>query len=353
MTRIGDSCVLGLAFTLVLAGAVLAAEEPSRIEIRASAGERRVDVLIDARPFTSYIWPDRLAKPVLFPILTAQGTPVTRGFPLAPRPGERVDHPHHVGLWFNHGAVNGVDFWNNSEALTPAERAKMGTVRHVAVKQARSGAGHGELDVSLQWLMPDGSVALEDETRYRFRAAKGARVIEHVTTLTATKTKVVFSDNKEGLFGLRVARALEQPADKPELFTDASGRPTAVPVLDNAGVSGLYTSSEGLKGDAVWSTRGRWVALSGRVDGEDVTLVMLDHPKNPDHPTHWHARGYGLFAANNLGVRVFSNGKEQLDLALEPGASVTFRHALAILPGPFSAAAAEAAWKEFVAGSGR
>ena len=349
MTRLAAPTALILGLGLIAAGSVWAADAKDRIELRTNVKQRRVDVLVDGQPFTSYVWPERLAKPVLYPIRTARGTLVTRGFPLDPRAGERVDHPHHVGLWFNHGSVNGVDFWNNSEALKPEERARMGTIRHVAVKQALAGVGHAELAVELEWVMPDGSVALADATTYRFLAANGRRVIEHVTTLTARKQRVVFADNKEGLFGLRVARALEQPADKAELFTDASGRPTTVPALDNAGVSGLYTSSEGLKGDAVWGTRGRWVALSGRVGDEEVTLVMLDHPKNPDHPSHWHARGYGLFAANNLGVRVFSNGKEQLDLTLEPGASVTFRHALAILPGPFSASAAEAAWREFAA----
>ena len=30
------------------------------------------------------------------------GTTVTRGFPFQTLPGERVDHPHHAGLWFNY-----------------------------------------------------------------------------------------------------------------------------------------------------------------------------------------------------------------------------------------------------------
>ena len=80
---------------------------------------------------------------------------------------------------------------------------------------------------------------------------------------------------------------------------------------------------------------------------EDVVLLVLDHPKNPGYPTYWHARGYGLFAANPLGASVFSEGKERLDLALEAGRSATFRHRLLILSAPFSAETAEAAWKEF------
>jgi hypothetical protein len=341
---------------LVAAGSarlVAAAPATPRVEVQSHPDDRRVDVLVDGQPFTAYVWPERLAKPVLYPIRTAAGTLVTRGFPLDPRPGERVDHPHHVGLWFNHGDVNGVDFWNNSEAQKPEERAKMGTIRHVAIESAKGGAGSGELKTASDWIMPDGSTAIHEKTGYVFGAAAGRRSIDRETTLTAGDRRVVFTDNKEGTLGLRVTRALEAPSKEPLVFTDASGKPTAVPALDNAGVNGLYTSSEGLTGDAVWGTRGRWVALAGKVGPEDVVLLILDHPKNPGHPSYWHARGYGLFAANPLGAKVLSNGKDQLNLTLEPGQAAHFRHRLLILAGAFSKEKAEAAWQEFAAETAR
>jgi hypothetical protein len=337
----------------VLAVALLGSAAPSLataagVEVEARPADRRVDVSVAGAPFTSYVWPERLAKPVLYPIRSARGALVTRGFPLDPRPGERVDHPHQVGLWFNHGDVNGVDFWNNSEARPPEERAAMGTIRHREVVAARSGTDRGELEVGMDWLLPGDRKVLDERTRFVFFGAPGVRGIDRLTTLTAVADRVVFKDNKEGLFGMRVARALEQPSDEPEVFTDASGRPTAVPVLDNTGVTGLYTSSEGLRGDAVWGTRARWVALSGRIGDEAVVLLMLDHPENPGYPAYWHARGYGLFAANPLGQRVFTEGKQSLDLALDRGSRALFRYRLLVLSGPFSAETAEAAWKQFV-----
>jgi hypothetical protein len=348
--------VVASLFALVAAAGPRAGAQTGsapRVEVRAHPSDRRVDVLVDGQPFTAYIWPERLAKPVLYPIRSAAGTLVTRGFPLEPRTAERVDHPHQVGFWFNHGDVNGVDFWNNSETLKPEERAKMGSIRQVAIESATGGRGHGELRVALDWVMPDGTAAVREQTAYAFGAGPGRRSIDRDTTLSATTRRVVFNDNKEGTLGLRVARALEEPSKEPVVFTDASGKPTSVPALDNAGVNGVYTSSEGLTGAAVWGTRARWVALSGRVASEDVVLLMLDHPKNPGYPTHWHARGYGLFAANPLGAKVFSNGKEELNLAIEPGRSVRFRHRLLILTGPFSAEKAEAAWKEFASEAAR
>ena len=224
---------------------------------------KRVDVTIDGKPFTSYIWPSTLKKPVLYPLRTAKGTLVTRGFPLDPRKGERVDHPHHVGLWLNHGDVNGLDFWNNSDAIPAAQAPKMGTIYHRKIVDTKSGATQGELTVETAWMTPDNKQLLKETTRFVFRGDADSRTIDRTTTLTALDQKVVFKDSKEAFLGMRVTRALEQPADKAEVFTDASGKATPVPVLDNTGVTGKYVSSEGKEGDAVWSTRAKWTLLGG------------------------------------------------------------------------------------------
>jgi hypothetical protein len=325
----------------------LAAAQP-KVQVVAREAERRVDVTVDGKPFTSYIWPTTVKKPSLYPIRTASGKAITRGFPLDPTPGERVDHPHHVGLWFNYGDVNGLDFWNNSEAIKASEASKYGTILHRSVRKTENGNGVGALEVTSEWVTPAGKALLREDTRFEFRAMEnGGRAIDRVTTLTALDTTVSFKDNKEGVLGLRVTRALEQPATQPEIFTDASGKATAVPVLNNEGVTGKYRSSEGKEGDAVWGTRGKWTTLGGVLQGEPVTLAILDHPKNVGFPTYWHARGYGLFAANPLGQKALSNGKEELNFALQKGQSTTFRHRILILPGAATPEQVEAQYQAF------
>ena len=317
------------------------------VQVIPREADRRVDVVVAGKPFTSYIYPTTLKKPTLYPLRTAAGTVVTRGFPLEPRAGERVDHPHHAGLWFNYGNVNGLDFWNNSTAIKESDAAKMGTILQRSVRGSTSGAGEGTLDVSTEWVDYQGKALLREDARFVFRASDGVRAIDRVTTLTALGEPVTFKDDKEGLIGMRVARALEHPSTTPDKFTDASGRPTTVAVLDNAGVTGKYRSSEGKEGDAVWGTRGRWTMLSGVVDGEAVTVAMLDHPKNPGFPTYWHARGYGLFAANPLGQKIMSNGKEELNLRLAAGQSTTFRHEVLILTGTATPEQVEGYYQRF------
>jgi hypothetical protein len=319
----------------------------SRIQVVPDEAQRKVDVTVDGKPFTAYIWPTTIKKPVLYPLRSAKGTVVTRGFPLDPHPGERADHPHHVGLWFNHGDVNGFDFWNNSDAIPAAQAPKMGTIVHQKIVEAKSGTGQGSLIVESDWRKPDGSVLLHERTEFVFRADATSRTVDRITTLTAQGEQVVFNDNKEGVLGMRVARGLEQPSQQADVYLDANGKPEAAKKVDATGATGEYTSSEGLKGDAVWGTRGRWTMLTGTVDAEPVTLAMFDHPGNPGYPTYWHARGYGLFAANPMGEKIFTEGKKSLNVTVAPGASIVFRNRLVILSGTATPDSVERLYRTF------
>ena len=340
-----------LASLLLLVPGMSADAQP-RVELVHHSEAQRIDVTVDGAPFTSYLYTDTIAvlkKPVLYPVHSAGGAQVTRYYPLQPRPNERTDHPHQVGLWFTYGNVNGLDFWNNSDAI-PLERAYlMGTIRHRAVESIESGDGQGRLVVRTDWVDHEGNVHLEESTQFVFHGGDGYRAIDRSTTLTADDAPVDLSDNKEGVLGMRVRRELEMPVTEPVELTDASGQVQEVAVLDNEGVSGHYRNSEGVTGyPDVWGKRARWTALSGAVDGEPLTLVLFDHPENVGYPTYWHARDYGLFAANPLGQKDLSEGAESLNYRLGAGESTTFRHRLVIFSGQPTDEEIEAEWAAFV-----
>src|SRR5690606_2413022 len=151
----------------------------------------------------------------------------------------------------------------------------------------------GILEVTKYWTGPQGDSLLREDTRYVFHVREDSTTsIELDIELTAL-TDVSLKDNKEGVLGIRVARELEHPSNKPATFTDANGIATPVAQLNNEGVTGHYVSSEGVEGDDVWGTRGKWVTLNGTIEDESVSLVIFDHRGNPGYPTYWHARGYG------------------------------------------------------------
>jgi len=308
-------------------------KEQGTVTFTDKSDQKGIDILMDGKLFTSYIWPDNVMKPVLYPVITASGTEVTRGFPMNPRAGERIDHPHHIGIWFNYGDVDKLDFWNNSTAISAEAKPGYGTIHHKSIEKKDGGKGHGLLVTSASWDTPAGKQLLAERTELYFINQGATRIIDRVTTLTAGEKDVSMNDNKEGVYAIRVARQLELPSKDEVIMTDAKGNPTTVKAMSTEGVTGSYRSSEGIKDDAVWSTRGRWMDLNGTIGTEKIAIVMCDHPKNVGYPTYWHARGYGLFAANPLGRSIFTKGKESLNFSIPAGKSVTFRYRLVIHNG--------------------
>lgn len=335
-----------LYFIFLLLNTGLSAQ---KITLVVKKNERKVDILANGTPFTSFIFPSDtlLKKHTLFPIYTAKGTAITRGYPMSPRAGERVDHPHHVGAWLNYESVNGFDFWNNSTAIK--DRSKYGTIKNTKILKAKSGKIKGELVVAADWIVADGKgkTVLKEITTFNFSTKGDIRIIDRTTTLSATSDTVLFKDVKDGFFAIRVARELEHPSDKADEFVDANGIVTKVDKLDNTYITGKYRSSEGIEGEAVWSTRARWVNLMGKIGNEEITVSIIDHPKNLNYPTYWHARGYGLFAANPLGSSVFSKGKNVTNLTLAPTQSVTFRYRTVIASSKLSDAETNVLAEEF------
>ena len=334
----------------LLKTAVTAKLTASGVKVAVDEAQHRVDITVNGEPFTSYLWATNQRKPVLYPLIAPDGTTVTRGFPFQTRPGERVDHPHHAGLWFNYGNANGFDFWNNSDAIKPADRARYGSIRHDRIVSSKSGATSGELTVESTWTTGANEDILKQTTRYVFSSTslngQPVRAIDMTVTLKAL-TNVVFHDDKEGLLGIRVAHFLESPTEKGGTFLDANGNPTQVKAADTSGATGVYHTSEGKVGDAAWGTRGNWCFLTGNTDGKTETIAILDHSENPGFPTYWHARGYGLFAANPLGRSIFDTKQPAFNDTLEKDHTTTFRYRILLLSKPVTPAEINGEANEF------
>lgn len=318
-------CLAACAVLFVISTAFSNSKE--KVEFRNDEAKKKVEVLISNHFFTAFIYPDNMEKQSLYPIMTASGKFITRGYPLNPRPFERTDHPHHVGLWFNFGSVNGLDFWNNSFAIKPEDKPKYGSIRFKKI--VSENPAKGELKVASEWVDYSGEVLLNEETTYVFEGIGNLRTIERITKLTAVKD-VTFDENKEGLIGLRLDRMFEDATQKPEEYLDANGNVTKVPMMNSDGVNGVYRNANGVVGGDVWGKRSPWVALRADKDSEIITIAILDNKNNLNYPAWSHARGYGLFATNNLGGRMFDKNAEPVKVILKKGESITFKHKIVI-----------------------
>ncbi|MEJ7672654.1 MAG: PmoA family protein [Chitinophagaceae bacterium] len=260
--------------------------------------KKQVDILFNNKLLTAYCYYESGSKPILFPVNTVDGITVTRGYPFKKVAGERTDHPHHTGIWLNYESVNGIDFWNNSTAIPLDKKNKYGTILHEKIIRKKASGNAASLTVGAKWIRDDKKVLLHEQTTFNFAVKENDFIIDRITTLKATDTTIVFKDVKDGMLAIRVARDLEMPSNEASKFVDDNGNETNIVKTSNEGVTGMYHSSQGLKGDSVWSSKGPWVILTGKKEGKDITIGIIDHPSNVGYPAYWHARGYGLFAVN-------------------------------------------------------
>jgi hypothetical protein len=313
---------------LIMLPSVLQAQQLP-IRVVSDPAAHTATVTAGGKAFTTFIYPDSLEKPVLYPIYAPDGQLVTRGFPLKPRPGEPIDHPHHFGLWFNYENVNGLDFWNNSYAIPPGKKGQYGWIHTDSVS-----ADGANLHYTAHWINQQKKPLLLERTTFHFTANANEWIIDRSTTLTAlVDTGVSFPDAKDGMLGLRVTKELQIPSNTPGEFIDDKGNITKVAAGNTPDINGNYLTSEGKTGDSAWGTRGRWCMLYGKKGDDTLSIAICDNSHNPGYPTYWHARGYGLFAANPLGEKIFSNGREKLNFRLAAGQSATFRYRVVIAAG--------------------
>ena len=341
MTTIGSSTrVVCLTATVLAAGVsltgpaaeVIIAEQKAAVGTadRTVTGQRiqlnrtndRICVLLDGKPFTELLVGASLTHgPVLFPLLGPGGIPLTRSWPVGPLlPGEPQDHPHHESFWCSHGDVNGLDFWTGRGGA----RIEVASVDRV---------GEGQIEVSCRWLDPAGKVICSDRRTFAFWAEGDDLIIDHAITITASHGPLVFGDTKEGTLAVRV---------RPELnMKQAKEGPPA---------TGHYLNANGDRDDDAWGKPAAWVDLSGTLDGQSVGICCFDHHANLRHPTTWHARDYGLFAANPFGLHDFIGAPKNAGrVELAAGESLTLRHRWILHAGDAEAARVAqryAAWAE-------
>ena len=314
--RISPGVMAVAAIMVFLTG--VGTPSPAVAQVTIEPGEDRYTVKIDGELFTQYIFKG-YDKPILYPIIGPHGISMTRNWPMKEGvEGEAKDHPHHKALWFAHGDVNGVDFW--------AEKGKI-----VSPGAPILDADGDPLHIGGREFLrdPDGQHIAHQQTWLKFTAVGTARIIDVRVGLWGSDA-LTFGDTKEGTMAIRT---------RPELEINHGAK---------------AVNSEGVTGKEIWGKRAKWVDYSGVVDGKTVGIAIFDHPSNPRHPTWWHAREYGLIAANPFGIHDFEKGqpKGAGNMTIPAGESVTFRYRFVFHEGDAQAAGIAKMYDEYAKKSG-
>ncbi len=300
--RILGRMAIWVALELILGfGSGLGQVPPTSFRVHLFETNDVIRVELDGHLFTEYHFRG-VSRPFLYPILSASGDHLTRRWPQETVPGEEHDHPHHHGLWWAHGAVNGEDFWSEVDGA--------GKTVHQSFAEISSGSLRGELISRNRWIDKKGNIVASDERTMRFYPPQGNnRVMDFSITIFATAGDLVLGDTKEGSMAIRVAESMR------------------VKKSDGTAGLGLLVNREGLQNGSVWGTHSAWCDYSGPVGGSIQGVAIFDHPSNPRHPSTWHARDYGLFAVNPFGLHDFEKAPVGTgDLKIAAGKNVTFQY---------------------------
>jgi len=301
-----------IATFLLLASPVFAADGFS-----ISDTDGKVTVKLDGKLFTEYRTDSRV--PYCYPLMSSSGACLSRHWPMEKGFNEEEDHPHHRSFWLSHGAVNGHDFW----AWTTKESNPK--IEHKGVRNLKDDS----FTVDLAWTA-DGKTQLTEERTYSFRKVDAETTeIDMTSKLTAADSDATFGDTKEGMFAIRVDRTLRQKGKE---------------------AKGAIADSEGRKDGDVWGKKADWVAFSGPDEkDEPAVIAVFDHPSNFRHPTWWHARDYGLLAANPFGIHDFEGKKDKQTgvHVLKKGETLSFRYGVILHHGSLESAKLPKLWTEF------
>jgi len=318
-----------IQFTLA-ACVCTAALVAARVEMQRAGSQ--IDINIDGKPFTTYYFDPEVAKPYVMPLRTASGDILSRPFPVKndvsmANPRGPSFEPHQRPLYFGHGDVDGLDFWEEPAFDQYIHDHGHQSYGHMTLKSVEEASEQPDaVLVRARYTLNDPSnrVIGEETQLLVFRGGPQTRTIDCTFTLYATNGPMDFGDTKEGTFGLRLGAVLSAPA-------------------------GHMLNSKGAQGERdIWGKPADWVDFSGTISGKPVGVAVLDHPKSFRHPTTWHARAYGLLSANPFGIREFTRDANQDGAWTVPeGKSVTFRYRVLIHEGEFPAARIQEEYQRF------
>jgi Methane oxygenase PmoA len=295
----------------------------------------KIAVLVDGRPFTTYYFGAATAKPYLMPLRTASGAVVTRGFPVvndvsAGDPKGPSFEPHQRPLYFGHGDIDGLNFW--AEAVFDKYYGDHSdqAYGHMVLKtpdEPNGGSESSAIRARFTLLDPNNRVIGEETQRFTFGGDAESRTIDCEFVLYASNGPLDLGDTKEGTFAIRLAPELSAPHAH---------------MINSNGASGEK---------ATWGKPADWVSYSGTVAGQPVSVTIFDSPTSFRHPTTWHARAYGLFAANPFGLREFTGDPaKDGSWTIPKGKSLTFRYRVLIREGEFKASQISDAYRQYAGG---
>lgn len=223
------------------------------------------------REITRFHFGPTLRRPFLFPVRAGHDQSLTR----MGHPHDAVGHSHHNSIWISHHDVGGVNFWGDRGSgkivYRPLVRDAYGDSDDAATIRAR-----------LDWMDEKGSIPVLLQERRQMTARPlddGDWLL--ILDLELQPAKGIYGvklgKTPFGLVGVRMAKTIG--------------------VHDGGGT--IRNSAGGVNEKEVFWKQAQWVDYSGKIAKDAAGgITLMDHPKNVNHPTHFHVRDDGWMGAS-------------------------------------------------------
>jgi hypothetical protein len=218
----------------------------------------KINVSIDGKFFTSYIFSEDEKYPFFYPV----NGPVSGGSVTSMR---NAVYPHHSSLFFGCDLVNGGNYWQ--------EGLERGRIISVNAQIEKQGGDSVIITDECIWGRP-GAVSPVKDTRKFI-----------ITSPSALVTQIDAEITMEMLLDVHILKTNHS------LF---SARMAADLAVTNGGT---MINAEGARSEKeTFGKASAWIDFYGKRGASTEGLAIMQHPSNPWYPSPWFTRDYGFMS---------------------------------------------------------
>lgn len=247
-----------LIYPLLLIGGLMISLSLNAAKINAIRVGSKINVTINGKYFTSYIFSEDEKYPFFYPV----NGPGSGGSVTSMR---NAEYPHHSSLFFGCDMVNGGNYWQ--------EGLERGRIISVNAEIAREGGDSVIITDECIWSRPGALSPVRDTRRIIITSPSPDISQIDFEVIMETLMDVHIKKTNHSLFSVRMAADLS---------------------VKNGGT---LINAEGIKSEKeTFGIKSAWMDFYGK-RGEIIEgLAIMQHPLNPWYPSPWFTRDYGFMS---------------------------------------------------------
>ncbi|HPV16978.1 MAG TPA: PmoA family protein [Bacteroidales bacterium] len=280
----------------------------SAAKLTAERRGSKINVSIDGKFFTSYVFSEDEKYPFFYPV----NGPLTGGSVTSMR---NAVYPHHTSLFFGCDMVNGGNYWQ--------EGLERGRIISVNARIEKEGGDTVLITDECIWSRPGAVSPVKDTRKYIITAPSAGKTFIDVEITMHTLMDVRIKKTNHSLFSARLAADIS---------------------VTNGGT--MINAEGDMNEKDTFGKRSPWIDFSGSRGNNVEGLAILQHPSNPWFPAPWFTRDYGFISPTPMYWP--ENGEETF---LKDGSKLVLKYRVIVHYGDHKQADIAGEYKKYISGT--